>query len=252
MDFTDRALILRVGRFRESDIWVRLMTPSRGVLQAFAFGGSRSRRRFCGCLDTFNQVLFTFRGSRGGRYLYLTEGTLLDVHAGLRAEPSRLGVARNCADFFELVSLGPAGSGRAYDLLSEALAAASDGVAPAGLFPICFRARLAFDQGFLPPLWICSECGAELPCPGAARFDLRGGRLYCADCAAVSGAARGAYLPCGGETSRLARAVMEREPREWKALAAGPDARREFFDIVDRFVRFHLGVGYEDGGFRRL
>jgi DNA repair protein RecO (recombination protein O) len=249
VDFTDKALILRVGRFRESDVWVRLMTPSRGVLQAFAFGGSRSRRRFCGCLDTFNQVLFTFRGSRGGQYLYLAEGTLLAAHAGLRVDPSRLGVARNCADFFELVSLGPAGSGRAYALLSDTLAAVSDGAAAGGLFPVYFRARLAFDQGFLPPLWICGACGGQLPDVGEARFDLRGGRLYCPDCA---GAAQGAFLPCGGETSLLARAVMERGPKDWKALNAGPAARREFFDIVDRFVRFHLGVGYEDGGFRRL
>ena len=46
MENTEEALILTVGRFREADMWVRLFSPGRGAFTAFAFGGSRSKRRF--------------------------------------------------------------------------------------------------------------------------------------------------------------------------------------------------------------
>ena len=54
MEWSDTALVLGVGRFRESDLWLRMLTRRHGIVSAFAFGGSRSRKRFCGCLDLFN------------------------------------------------------------------------------------------------------------------------------------------------------------------------------------------------------
>lgn len=63
MEWTDTALVLHVGRFREADLWVRLLAPGQGLVTAFAFGGSKSRRRFTGCLDVFN-LIRTGRPSR--------------------------------------------------------------------------------------------------------------------------------------------------------------------------------------------
>ena len=39
MEFSEKALVLKVGRFREIDAWVRLFSPIRGIYTAFAFGG---------------------------------------------------------------------------------------------------------------------------------------------------------------------------------------------------------------------
>ena len=61
MDYTDKAIILRVGRFREIDLWVRYLSASHGVQTGFAFGGCKSRRRFCGCFDPLNPVLYSRR-----------------------------------------------------------------------------------------------------------------------------------------------------------------------------------------------
>ena len=55
MEWSDTALVLGVGRFRESDLWLRMLTRRHGIVSAFAFGGSRSRKRFCGCLDLFER-----------------------------------------------------------------------------------------------------------------------------------------------------------------------------------------------------
>ncbi|MFH1968727.1 MAG: recombination protein O N-terminal domain-containing protein, partial [Verrucomicrobiota bacterium] len=63
MEFSEKVLVLRVGTFREADCWVRFFSPTHGLLTAFAFGGRRSRKRFCGCLDQLSQV--HFRVSQG-------------------------------------------------------------------------------------------------------------------------------------------------------------------------------------------
>ena len=42
MEWTDTALVLHVGRFREADLWVRLLAPGQGLVTAFAFGGSNA------------------------------------------------------------------------------------------------------------------------------------------------------------------------------------------------------------------
>ena len=45
MQWTDEAVVLRIGKFRETDLWVRFLSREKGLVTAFAFGGSRSRRR---------------------------------------------------------------------------------------------------------------------------------------------------------------------------------------------------------------
>ena len=77
MEWTDQALVLRMGAFRESDLWLKLLCREHGLLTLFAFGGSRSRRRFCGCLDVLNSLQCRVRSSKDGRFLNLEEAALL-------------------------------------------------------------------------------------------------------------------------------------------------------------------------------
>ena len=73
MEFSEQVLVLRVGTFREADCWVRFFSPTHGLLTGFAFGGRRSRKRFCGCLDHLSLV--HFRVSQGRQdYFCLQEG----------------------------------------------------------------------------------------------------------------------------------------------------------------------------------
>lgn len=78
MEWTDTALVLHVGKFRETDLWIRLLALEQGLITAFAFGGSRSRRRFAGCLDVFNVIRTHVVSSRDGQFLNMQESTLLE------------------------------------------------------------------------------------------------------------------------------------------------------------------------------
>ena len=42
-EWADSALVLRMGHFREADLWLKMLCRGHGLLTLFAFGGSRSQ-----------------------------------------------------------------------------------------------------------------------------------------------------------------------------------------------------------------
>lgn len=247
MEFSEKALVLKVGRFREIDAWVRLFSPVRGAYTAFAFGGMKSRRRFLGCLDPLNHVRFKVRRSGYQGYHCLTEAQLLDAPRALRQDPHRLGMAVNCLKFFEAVHIGPQGAAQAYALLRDMLAALEAEPSPSPLFPLLFRARMAFVNGMLPTCDRCAVCGAPLGGHGAV-CHVEEGRMTCPGCRDVS---PGVRQRLGGEALALLAAAVSREPCHWTACTQGPEAGREFSRTVDLLVRYHMGLAWEHGGFVR-
>ncbi len=247
LEFTEKSLILKVGRFRESDLWVRLFTPTRGIITAFAFGGSRSVRRFCGCLDPFNHVLFRIKGSRRGDYLYLMEGSLLGAWPRLRTDIRRQGLAVNCLKFFEAAHVGPQGSREAYGLVVSTLDVLASDAELSELFPFYFRAKVAFSQGYVPDLSTCSRCGNNISNSVAPHLLVEQGRMLCDACGP-----RGRGVRLGCEAVTALECIRDGDPAAWSGLEVSPRARRQCFDAVDGFVRYHLGLAWEDGRFKRI
>ncbi len=256
-EFSEKVLVLHVGRFRESDAWVRLFSPSRGVYTAFAFGGCRSRKRFCGCLDSLNEVLFRVKGNRHGTYLCLEEGVLVRSWQSLRHDNKLLGLAVNCIKFTEALLSQPDSCQEAYQLLSETMDVLDAG-GPGCLeqpreswlqnVPTLFRAALAFSQGYAPRLETCARCGDSLEKPGA-RFQVEQGYMLCANCAPRDSGMR---LPVSPETLGVARMLGNTAPSRWAGMPLTDTARRELAIMVDHFVRYHLGLAWDRGRFRQV
>jgi DNA repair protein RecO (recombination protein O) len=247
VEFSEQALVLKVGRFREQDLWVRLFSPSRGFYTAFAFGGCRSRRRFCGCLDALNLVRFHVKGDRRGAYLYLLEGTLEQAYPRIRADRERLGQAVNCLKFFEAVHQGPDGAAEGYGLITASLEALDRAEPVSGLFPVLFRAKVAFSQGYAPALTACSHCGKGIHSGSSPRLDVERGRVVCAQCAG-----RTPGLDLGAEALDLLERVRTRGPEDWRDARPEGAARRQCYAAVDHYVRFHLGLAWSGGSFRKI
>lgn len=274
MEFTERVLILRVGRFREADLWVRFLSPTRGILSAFAFGGMRSRKRFTGCLDSFNDVLFQIKGTRGGMYLSLQEGVLMGGPRRLREDWRRAGLAMNCLKFLEAFGVGPEGAAAAHSLFSAILELLEeDGPLP-DLLPVFFRARLAVEQGYALTLDRCARCGAALRHESRCFFLPAEGFFVCAHCSR-GGSHR--TLPVGGETLDALAQVLEydsfdtsenspcaaetdapravrRDIPDWKSgklAALSPVGRKEFSRTIDSFIQYHVGLYWDNGRFLR-
>ncbi len=249
MESTEKALVLKVGRFREVDTWVRLFSPHKGLFTAFAFGGCVSRKRFCGCLDPFNLVQFKVKTQRSGGYTYLLEGALISAHRRLRQDNERLGMAVNCLKFLEAAHLGHAGSQTAYALLLGTLTALEDATSPSRLLPLFFRGRMAFDQGFAPQWLHCSGCGADTLQTGGARFVVEEGRVLCPACRLEG---RNTAVPLGREALTILAAVACSPPADWAGLTPGTQARMECSRALDLLVRYHLGLTWEHGSFTRI
>ena len=252
-EFTDTVLILRVGKFRETDLWVRFLSPSRGIFSAFAFGGSRSRRRFTGCLDLFNEVMFRIQVTRGGLYHALQEGTLMRGPDRLRRDWRRLGPAMNCLKFLEAFNVAPDGALAAHTLFSGVLALLEDEATPPADLPVLFRARLAFDQGYALPLSACARCGAAFAGNRHGVLLVREGVFHCQQCAERRVGAD--ILTLRHETLDALAYVQEYPPSLWRdgALAdLTPAGRRECARIVDAFLEHHVGLQWQNSRFVKV
>jgi len=257
MEFTEKALVLRVGRFRENDVWVKLFCAGRGVISAFAFGGSRSRRRFSGCLDQLVLASFRVEVSRRGPYNILQEGALLNAYPGLRADTRKLGLVAHCLKFVEAVQLDSSGARPVFDLLLETLATLESGAVGAEMLPLLFKAKLTFEQGLKPDLALCVRCGrpawdhdcaddGDMTSAQRMAFSVERGGLVCGLCDDAS-----AEPLCAGSV-RVLEWIGNSRPSDWPRLKLEPDMRRELGRVVDRFVAWHLGLRWENGTYRKI
>jgi DNA repair protein RecO (recombination protein O) len=261
MEFTEDVCILKVGLFREADMWVRYLSPSKGVLTSFAFGGAISRRRFCGCLDALNIVRIHVKSSKGGRYLQLNEGTLLQRHGNIATDIKRLGMAVNCMRFTEYVQAGPDNAQAAFALLIESLKVLENEEAPPEGFPLFYRAKMAFEQGYMPELKTCHVCGQKIHQNTPTHFKIDQGTVSCARCLAggeaqnqaqrraLADMRRGFSMSVCGQAVGALDFLATSRPAEWKGLELSPAAKGDVFRLIDGFLEYHLGRGQTAGCF---
>jgi DNA repair protein RecO (recombination protein O) len=256
MEFTDKALVLKVGAFREADLWVRFLSPSRGALTAFAFGGAKSKRRFCGCLDALCEIHVRVRSSGRGEYLCLEEGSLLAAPRRLRTDWHRLGLAMRCIKFLEAVCPGSQGAPEAYALACDLLRTLEEETEPDTLFAHLFRARASREQGFGPDFERCAACGEPLFHAQNGRGQahllfVEEGRVLCRICASRTAAA-GRPLQISQESAYVLGPVVDAGPQAWLEPDISPQARRECAAAVDALVRYHLGLAWDRARYRNV
>ena len=222
MEFTEKALVLKVGRFRENDVWLKLFCAGRGVITAFAFGGSRSRRRFSGCLDQLVLANFRVETSRRGAYNVLQEGELLHGFPGLRADTRKIGLVAHCLKFVEAVQLGQEGARPVFELLHETLTTLESEAVGAEVLPLLFKAKLTFEQGLKPDLSLCVRCGRPAWEHGCTGHEPEPAAEYAAEYAVGSGVDSG-HAPAADHAAGhvLARPVRAAQEPAWQEKGGG-------------------------------
>ncbi len=250
MDFTEKGLVLKVGRFKEADAWVRFLSPGHGVMQAMAFGGMRSRKRFVGCLDPISLVLFTVGSNKSGSYYDLREGTLLHGFSGIKTDNTRLGPAIACLKFVEAVHKGNQGSRLVFELLLETLHLIEDISSGVQDIPVLFRAKLAFEQGYRPNFKHCFGCGKGQEDFDKPSFFVEKGHVLCPHCKGANPETEGMLLNWG--VLHTLDFVQQHPPKMWARLSVDPSVRDKAYRVVDRFLAYHLGVALENGNFRNI
>jgi len=249
---TEKALVLKVGRFKEADCWVRLLTPTRGVFNGFAFGGSRSRRRFVGCLDPLSQVLFTIGSSRRGDYVVLEEGSLLNNFPGVRGDSAKTGLAVNCVKFIEAMEVDPGDGAPVYSLLLETLQMLEEADGNIEFVPWLFRAKLAFDMGYRPDFLTCGVCGRPVRNEAGYRFGVEKGQVACPTCLSGGKPLEGLARPISSGALRALDWIQHNRPADWAKVAMDREIRRQCSQLIELFVAYHLGLSWENGAYKKV
>lgn len=248
-EWADHAIVLRIGHFREADLWLKMLCRKHGLLTLFAFGGSRSRRRFCGCLDLLNTLHCRVKTSGSGGFLNLEEAVLLGGPQRLRCNWRRMGLAANCLRFVEALGVNEEGADEAFLLVEDLRRTLEEAESLPPLLPLFFRLRFAGVLGLAPNLGSCGRCGS--PVAGPAQFVVDEAQLLCPSCRAAAGPARyGVELGAGGLD--LLRHVQQEFPSGWSSEELPAVERRACARVIDGFVQYHLGLAWEGGFFRRV
>ncbi len=229
-----------------------MLTRRHGLVTAFAFGGSRSRRRFTGCLDSFNSIRASVESSRDGRFLNMREATLLAGPDRIRRDWRCQGLAANCARFLEALGVPPDSGEDCYVLMEDLFRLLEGEPGPRPFLPVFFRLRAASGQGYAPELDSCSRCGRDLRAADRACFLPSAGSVCCAGCRAPGDA----DLEVDGEALDILRRVKEKSPSEWNAGGRDAESRahamRQAARAVDAFIRYHIGLEWGDGRFKAV
>jgi DNA repair protein RecO (recombination protein O) len=249
LSFHTEALVLRAVDFGESDRIVHLLTPAAGRLPAIAKGARRSRRRFPGTLDLFNQLAVQVVRSRPGALARLEGARLLRTFESIRAGAERF--ALGCYLLELLDRLAPEG-GAPRDLARLFAFARGaldwlDREPPSQRMRVLLELRALDALGLRPELLRCVRCGRELAASERSSDGTRRPLLFLigeggALCSACAPDAHGAALPIHLGTLRALDRALRFPLDQLGRLALAGDALAEAQRLLTRFLGFHVGV----------
>lgn len=245
-EWSDKAIILRLGLFHESDIWLKVLTREHGLATFFAFGGAKSLHRFCGCLDLLNTLECRVKPSRNGNFLNLLEASLISGPARLRDDWRRMGMAANCMRFLEIAGEDAAESGKFFALLENLRETLETKKNVSQLTPVFFRFAAATAAGFGPDLDFCGECGKPLAIN--CRFVAEEGRFLCPDCASGMGNSAKSLFVTSAALAFL-RDAARKEPLDWPVEVEDRASASICAQVVEQLLAWHMGIEFGDKGF---
>jgi len=231
-----QALVLRVRAFGESDRIVHLLTPEWGRVTVIAKGARRSRKRFPGTLDLFNQLAVHLERRRPQHMPRLEAGRLLEPFPALRAHPARFALACYLVELLDRLAT-EAAAGGLYRVAVESLHATAR-LEPHARLQTLLELRLLDALGLRPELRRCVRCGREVA-GTALVFHIGEGGPLCASCETPeTGAALRIHLGTLRALEHGLALPLERLDRLRLVGTSLAEARA----LLARFQRFHVGV----------
>lgn len=248
-EWTDDAIVLRMGHFNEAHAWLRVLASRHGLLTLFAFGAVKSRRRFCGCLDNFNILSCHVKSSFKSGYFALQEASLVKAPRNLRSNWRNMGLAANCISFLQHMEIDAECANPCFQLVEELRDYLEMREDASILVPQYFRLRLAALLGYAPRFGQCGKCGREMGQEGGFFLPGEGG-IFCHNCLSEMPPLqkRGGIRLENGALRHLA--LVERtNPECWEDGHLARYDRRACAQAIQSFVEFHLDA---DSGRYRL
>ncbi len=176
-----RGLVLREAGYGESSKMLTVLTDAKGKLSVSAKGALRKNSRIAAASQLFAFSEMTLGESRD-RY-YLNDASTIELFDGLKADLRAYSLGAYFLELLDAACQEEAEEPEALTLALNALWLLSAGKKSLGLIKSVFELRLMCLLGYMPETSACSGCGSGLEGASASFIDLRGGELYCPDCA---------------------------------------------------------------------
>ena len=225
------AIVLREQDYSEADRILTLLTPA-GKVTVLAKGVRKPTSRKAGHLGLFSRSQMML--AQGRNMDLVTQAEALDVYEGLWHDLLRFTYACYAAELIDRFVPEHEGSAAMYALLSAALGWFATGE-DLRLWARYFELALLRQAGYLPSLYQCVVCDAELQAE-TNLFDVTQGGLVCARCGSAIPGAR----PVSLAGQKVLRFVSTHEPSEVARLSVRESTHRELESLMHAFLQYTL------------
>jgi DNA repair protein RecO (recombination protein O) len=225
------AIVLREQDYSEADRILTLLTPA-GKVTVLARGVRKPTSRKAGHLGLFHrsQVML----AQGRNMDLVTQAVALDVYEGLWHDLLRFTYACYAAELVDRFVPEHEGTPGIYDLLGTALGWFSTGD-DLRLWARYLELSLLQQTGYLPSLYQCVVCGAQLQ-PESNRFDVSQGGMVCARCGTSLQGARPVTLAA----QKVLRYLSTHDASEVGQLAIHEATHREIESLMQAYLQYTL------------
>lgn len=233
---SDRGLVLRTYKLRETSKITSILGFAHGRVRLVAHGGRAGGHRFGASLEVGNEVEFVYSLPPERELGTLREATLRRAHLAGVARLEVLGAGLAVIELLDRLvpeGAGEPGLGEEAAVALRAMAGAADRAGVLLLF-YGFECRLLARLGLEPQVGACERCGrAAGERPG--RLDVRAGAFHCRSCASGEG---GVSLP--PEAARLLAVLASGSASEIAGEQSSPRNRRLVGLCLHRLMATHL------------
>jgi len=178
---SDRALVLRVSPYGESDVVVQLFTARDGVTPALARRArDASPKRNAIVLEPFHTLTVELQRT-SGELANLKSATIATARTPLLDDPARLDAAGLVTRWTRALSPAHVPEPEVFTALESSLDALAAGSRPDGVVAV-FGLSLLESLGYGLELSACARCGRERPTGRAAYVSGTQGGVLCESC----------------------------------------------------------------------
>ena len=240
LDIRDRsreALVLKSSPYKEQDRLLTLLSPEQGLERAIARGAAKANGSLRPIAQPYTQVSLLLSPAKGG-ISFVREGTPLRCLLPLDAGLERFAYGAYCAELALSVAQPEQPAPGVYALLLAAwtLLQLDDDLERAARF---FELRLLADQGLLPDLHCCGECGLAISGQRSFLLSPESGQLLCEDCLEALGG--DPMLPRLSPGSvRSAQSLLELPLSRVPSLSISRSVNRELSQALAIYLDHHL------------
>jgi len=230
-----RGLVLKVSGHGESDKIVSFYSPDLGRVTSIAKGAQRSKQRFVNKLEQFTLLGITYRPSRNGGLLFLSEAELENPFLTLRTIHERYVTAIFACELIIHFTTEQDPDPEVFALLFWLLDAVNRGKPPFQVAAL-FHLRLLSATGYQPLLNHCSSCNQPVDTSRSFALQPANGTLICNRC--NSDVARSSF-GLSLQTIKFLQTAQHLELNRITRLHMSRATARETLRVLNRYSR-HL------------